>query len=164
MIILGIDPGTTAIGYALLEAWISPRLLHAGLLPVRSPDACERLRELHTGLGAIIKKWGPEIAAVEKLFFAANAKTAMRVAEARGVILLTAALAGVTVAEYTPREIKKVVTGDGNADKTQIKKMVGITLPAAAKLRVSDDVFDAIATALTCYFQEKSYRGRPQTL
>ena len=164
MIILGIDPGTTAIGYALLEAGNTPRLVHASLIPVQSTDTCERLCEIHKGLGAIIKKWGPEMASVEKLFFAANTKTAISVAEARGVILLTARLAGVSVIEYAPREIKKALTGDGRADKLQIKKMVGITIPDAANLRVSDDVFDAIAAALTCYFQQKLHLKRSREM
>ncbi len=155
MIILGIDPGTTAIGCAIVEAGTPPRLLHAELLPIRSHDPADRLRELHAGLEALIRTWRPSIASVEKIFFAANTKTAIAVAQARGVILLTAALRGITVVEYAPREIKKALTGDGSADKQQMKKMVILTLPETATLRASDDVFDAIASALACCFQEK---------
>jgi len=76
------------------------------------------------------------------------------VAEARGAILLTAALARVSVYEYAPVEIKKIVTGNGTADKKAIKKMAALTLPETAGLKARDDVFDAIATALACHFME----------
>ncbi len=158
MRVIGIDPGTTAIGCAIVEASMPPRLLHAGLITIRASDTVERLCELHHGIEAIIKKWQPEVASVEKLFFAANTKTAMAVAQARGVILLTAGLHGISVVEYTPREIKKALTGDGSADKEQVKKMVKLTVPEATELSARDDVFDAIASALGCCFQEKLHR------
>ena len=155
MIILGIDPGTTAIGFALLECGRPPRLIESGLLAITSRETTERLGELHRALSAIITRARPDVMAVEKLFFAKNAKTAMDVAQARGAILLTAALHGITVVEYAPREIKKALTGDGGADKEQVKKMVILTMPEAAGLTASDDVFDAIASAVACCFQEK---------
>ncbi len=155
MIILGLDPGTTAIGYALIEDGRAPRLHEAGLLPIRSPHPGERLAELYRSLNALVKKWRPRTAAVERLFFAKNAKTAMAVAEARGALLLTAVLAGIIVYEYTPAEIKKAITGTGTADKAQVKKMVCLILPEAKELRGRDDVFDAIAAALACHFKLK---------
>ncbi|MFY9463186.1 MAG: crossover junction endodeoxyribonuclease RuvC [Candidatus Sungiibacteriota bacterium] len=154
MIILGIDPGTTAIGFAVLESGRPPRLLDAGLIPITKTNAAERLAELHHGLSRLIEGAKPSAAAVEKLFFSKNTKTAMAVAEARGAILLTAALARVSVYEYAPAEIKKVVTGNGAADKKAIQKMVMLTLPETANMRARDDVFDAIAAALTCHFME----------
>lgn len=156
MIILGLDPGTTSVGYAIIEGGREPRLRDAGLLAVKSREPGERLAELHRSLASLIKKWKPGAVAVEKLFFAANAKTAMAVAEARGVLLLTAVLAGTTLYEYNPAAIKKIITGQGNADKVQMRKMVLLTLPEAGRLRAQDDVFDAIAVALTCYFRERS--------
>ncbi len=160
MIILGLDPGTTAAGYALIETGPAPRLRAAGLLKVRSPESGERLSELHRSLALLIKKWKPSAVAIEKLFFAANAKTAMAVAEARGVLLLTAVLGGTTVYEYTPAEIKKTVTGQGNADKAQIRKMILLTLPETQGLKARDDVFDAIAAGLTCCFSQYNNKGR----
>lgn len=156
MIILGIDPGTTAIGFALLESGRPPRLMDAGLIPIASSDTAERLAELHRGLSALMATANPQAVAVEKLFFAKNTKTAMAVAEARGAILLTAALARVSVYEYAPREIKKIVAGDGAADKKAVQKMVVMTLPETKTLRARDDVFDAIAVALACHFMEFS--------
>ncbi len=158
MRILGIDPGTTAMGCAILEVeeGREPQVLHAGIATVISTGTGERLRELHKHLGHLITVWKPEVMAVEKLFFAKNAKTALDVSQGRGVILLTGALAGLTVYEYTPLEVKKIVTGDGTADKAQVQKMLKLTLPAISELRARDDVFDAIAIALTCFFCERA--------
>lgn len=139
----------------------APRLLKAGLISIRSDSTAERLRELNRGLTELIKTWQPEVLALERLFFAKNQKTALAVAEARGVILLTAALEGSRVYEYTPLEVKKALTGDGRADKTQIKKVAGWILKDAAELKAPDDVFDAIALAFTCHLlKEKNNKGR----
>ena len=94
--------------------------------------------------------------ALERLFFAKNVKTALEVAEARGAILLTTSLAGLSIREYTPLEVKKTVTGDGNADKKQIQKMLKLTLKEVDAIDARDDVFDAIAVALTCHFKERN--------
>ena len=156
MIILGIDPGTSAIGYAVVKSeGRTQTLLLADLLHVASLAPEERLRDIHHGIMLLARKWKPDAISVEKLFFAKNTKTAMAVSESRGVVLLTSVLAGIKVFEYTPLEVKKVVTGDGRADKTQIKKMVQLTLPETHTLKARDDVFDAIAIALACCFKEK---------
>lgn len=156
MIILGIDPGTTSIGYALLDCTNhhEPRLLEARLLPLISSTTEDRLLDVHREIKKITDQWHPYAASIEKLFFAKNAKTAMAVSEARGVILLTAKLAGIKVYEYTPLTIKKVVTGDGSADKIQVQKMVRLILPETITLASQDDVFDAIASALCCLYQQ----------
>ena len=152
MIILGIDPGTTAMGYALIARDRTPHLLDAGILSIPSPDTIGRLRDIHHGISAIITQWKPDALSIEKLFFFKNAKTVMEVSQARGVVLLTAIVAGLTVYEYAPLEIKKIVTGDGRADKAQIKKMVHLIFPDHKNLSGRDDMFDAIATALACCF------------
>ncbi|MDP3772044.1 MAG: crossover junction endodeoxyribonuclease RuvC [bacterium] len=165
MRILGIDPGTTAMGCAILEVeeGREPQVLHAGIATVISTSTSERLRELHEHLRQLITVWEPDVLAVEKLFFAKNVKTALDVSQGRGVILLTGALAGLTVYEYTPLEVKKIVTGDGTADKAQVQKMLKLTIPAISELRARDDVFDAIAIALTCFFCERAaMRARPR--
>jgi len=164
MIILGIDPGTTSIGYAFLKKTKenrNPKLLTADLVFITSKSGAGRLEELHRHLNHLIRKWKPETVSTEKLFFAQNTKTAMEVSEARGTILLTAALAGLNVYEYTPLEMKMALTGDGRADKTQVKKMVRLMMPETANLKAKDDVFDAIALALTCFFKEhNTLKGR----
>lgn len=155
MKLLGIDPGTTAIGYALIENGYKPRLRRAGLFPIRARAAGMRLVELHRFLKTVIADEKPDACAVEKLFFVKNIKTGMSVAEARGVMVLTIALAGLKVFEYTPLEIKKLVTGDGNADKIQVQKMIRLAFPETKHERWKDDVFDAIAVALGCLLKEK---------
>lgn len=155
LIILGIDPGTTAIGYAILEVENKPRLSDCGLIKITSDNNPGLLLDLYLELKKLIAYWQPGRVAVERLFFAKNVKTASAVSEARGVILLTTALAGLSAYEYTPLEVKKAVTGDGGADKRQLEKMVRLTLPETKNLEAADDVFDAIGVALTCCFKEK---------
>lgn len=155
MIILGIDPGSAIIGYALLDYnHPTATLKTADFINITKTQESDRLLLLHKELGAIIKKWSPRCAAIEELFFSKNAKTALSVSESRGVILLTTLLAGLTVFEYTPLEIKQTVTGDGRADKEQVKKMVQISLKETRSMRMRDDVFDAIAIALTAAWRE----------
>jgi len=155
VVILGIDPGTTSIGYALLESGVQPRILDAGLIQIKKPSTEDRLVELHRELIRLIQKWHPDLASVERLFFTKNQKTALAVAQARGVILLTIRLAGIMVYEYTPLEVKKSVTGYGKTDKIGLSRMIRLTLPDASKIKARDDVFDAMAVALTCYFNER---------
>lgn len=94
MHIIGIDPGTTSIGYAILEVEQRTPLLHkAGLITISSLVRSDRLQELHRGVQSLIQEWHPDALAIERLFFTRNQKTALEVAEARGVILLTTALA-----------------------------------------------------------------------
>ncbi len=156
MRILGIDPGTTSIGYALMEARIpTPHLLHADCIPIRARENHERLKELYHAIQKIAREWKPDAVAVEKLFFAKNAKTAFLVSEARGVALLTSALAGLRVFEYTPLEVKMALCGDGRADKAQVKKMIQLTFKENAPRKAKDDVFDAIAIACTLCFKER---------
>jgi len=156
MIILGIDPGTTSAGYALLDTEPQFRILDAGIVAVKNAHAHERLRELNAGLASLIRKWRPASAAIEKLFFARNVKTATTVSEGKGALLLTAILEGIRVYEYTPLEVKKAVTGDGNATKFQVKKMLHLTIPETRQIRARDDVFDAIAVAYTHHLLERN--------
>jgi crossover junction endodeoxyribonuclease RuvC len=97
----------------------------------------------------IIKKYKPDILAVEKLFFTKNQKTAMQVAETRGMILFVGAMENLPIIEFTPLEIKIAITGYGKAEKRQVQEMVKSILKLS-KLPKSDDEIDAIATALTC--------------
>ena len=148
--VLGVDPGTVAVGFALVESEPTVKVIAAELADIRSPSGPDRLEELHLEARRVITSWKPAAVAIERLFFAKNTKTALAVAEARGALLLTFALAGITVYEYTPLEVKKQLTGDGRADKTQIKKMLHLIAPETRILSARDDVFDAIAIALVC--------------
>lgn len=152
MIILGIDPGTRLIGYGVLECGHGkPQLLASGLIDIPKTEGGERLRAIQKGMENLFSQWRPDAISVEKLFFAKNVKTAISVAEARGIILLTASMQRTTLFEYTPLEVKKAVTGQGNADKTQVEKIIRLEIVGAKNLKARDDVFDAIAIAFTAH-------------
>ncbi len=137
------------MGYALLDAATDPAtVLDCGLVPVlAAASAAERLLAIAGALDALIVRHRPAALAVERLYFNKNAKTAMRVAEARGVAMLCAARAGLDVAEYTPQEVKLSVTGSGSADKKQVQRMLALVLVLAEPI-TQDNVADAIAIAL----------------
>lgn len=150
MIILGIDPGYHRTGFAVLEAGKQrkPELRASGVFTTsRDEGLAERLRAIRRELMELIERHRPEEMALEELFWSKNAKTAIGVAQARGVVMVTAAELGVAVAEYTPTALKLGLTGNGQADKGQVKYMVEHMLPLAEKKRL-DDEFDAIALAL----------------
>lgn len=148
MISLGIDPGTRRIGYGIIEKeYAETRFIAAGILDIESDDDIPALQEAKNGVDRLIKKYQPDVIAIEKLFFAKNQKTALAVAQARGVILLAAAESGIPIKEFTPNEIKLGVTGYGNADKKAILKMVRLIL-GKHDLKVIDDASDALAIAI----------------
>jgi crossover junction endodeoxyribonuclease RuvC len=149
-VVLGIDPGTSGMGYAFLDpATEPPRVVACGIVAaLRGGTTAERLLAIATALDALIAEHSPSALAVERLYFNKNVKTAMAVAEARGVALLCAARAGLTVAEYTPQEVKLSVTGTGGADKRQVQRMLSIILALAEPIS-QDNVADAVAIALT---------------
>lgn len=153
MRIIAIDPGYERIGIAILEKNTGGKetLLFSECLKTSPKEKHEkRLKTIGDEIGSLIKKYRPEALAIETLFFETNAKTAMKVSEARGVILYEAGKNGLTVAEYTPLQIKAAVTGYGKSDKNQVIFMVEklIKIPKPIKY---DDEYDAIACGLT-YF------------
>lgn len=149
MLILGIDPGTTRAGYGVIQDGAGgPRLVTAGILKVpRAGDKADILEAIRSGVAALCAEHHPDIVAIEKLFFAKNRKTALAVAEARGVMLVAAREAGAVIREYSPNEVKMAVTGYGSADKKAVLKMVRLIL-RVPDLKVIDDASDALAIAL----------------
>ena len=149
MKILGIDPGSGIIGFGVIEKGRSPKMLDAGVIKTKIGDNdASRLVELYKSMQEIIIELKPDVAAVEKLFFAQNVTTAMKVSQARGVILLALAEAGLPIHEYTPLQIKMAMTGYGRATKAQIQEMVRVQLGLKQKPK-PDDCADALAAALT---------------
>lgn len=149
MIVLGIDPGTAALGYGVVESKGGRlRAVDAGCL-VTKPDASlpARLLQIHALLDELIALHHPDLLAVERLFFSRNAQTAFAVGQARGVVLLAAAQAEVPVREATPNEVKLAVTGSGRADKEQVGRMVAVCLGLQEPPR-PDDTADALAIAI----------------
>lgn len=148
MIVLGIDPGSRRIGYGLIEKNGSAlKFLDAGILKIKNPNGWKALPDVKNGLEEIIRKYRPEVLAVEKLFFAKNRKTAIDVAHARGVIILAALENNLAVKEYAPNEIKAGIAGYGMADKKAILKMVRLFLKQP-DLKIIDDASDALAIAI----------------
>lgn len=149
MIVLGIDPGTAATGYGVLErTGTRLRAIDFGCLttdPSVSPEG--RLLVIHAGIGELIETHRPALVAVERLFFNKNVQTAFAVGQARGVVLLAAAQHRVPVREYTPNEVKLAVTGYGRAPKEQVQRMVQLVLGLPALPR-PDDAADALAVAI----------------
>ena len=156
-IILGIDPGVARTGYAfILEQNNCQKILDFGIITTSAKQPFpERLKYIHLSLTKLIKKFKPNIIAVEQLYFCKNVKTAMQVGQARGVILLTAILNKLPLYEFTPLQIKQAVCGYGKADKTQVQNMVKILLNLK-QIPKPDDAADALAIALT-YLQSKNY-------
>jgi len=149
-IILGIDPGFGRTGWGVIENssgdW---RAVAYGCIETSAEESfLERLEELHVELIKIIKKYQPTRAGVEDLFFAKNVKTALKVGQARGVILLTLRENGLSVDEYTPLQIKQTMTGYGRADKGQVERMVKLQFGIKNKI-IPDDAADALAVAMT---------------
>lgn len=154
MIIIGIDPGIGKCGIALVRNGNKPSLIFADCIETdKGLEMEKRLAELKEALDHIIKKYKPHRAAVEELFFAKNAKTAMAVGQARGVILLALGERGIKISHYKPAEVKLTVAGVGNADKKQVQKMVKLHLKGNESI-VQDDTADAVAIAL-CYLMRK---------
>jgi len=158
---LGIDPGTGTTGYGVvgLTDGGAYELLACGVIrtPPRTPMHL-RLHELFNDLRDLIDEFRPQALAVEKLFFGRNVTTAISVGQARGIVLLTAALAQLEVAEYTPAEVKQAIAGYGNADKRQVQEMVQRILELADIPR-PDDAADGVAIAV-CHLQSLYYRSR----
>ncbi len=148
---LGIDPGIATTGYGVV------RLLDDGGLEaitygviVTPPDmpVHRRLMLLHGDLRELFSQQHPDTCAVEKLFFQRNVSTAIAVGDARGVVMLSIAEAGLDVAEYTPNEVKQAVAGYGSAQKRQVQEMVR-TLLSLPEIPKPDDAADALAIAIT---------------
>lgn len=156
MRILGIDPGYARVGWAMLEVR-SQKLEVRGFECIetsKNTDSQERLVAVYKQVCALIKKYKPDVLAIEELFFTTNAKTAFKVGEARGVIILAGSLQKIPVFSYTPLQIKIAVTGYGHADKPQVGRMVK-TILKLKEMPKLDDTVDAIAVALTHAFTNK---------
>jgi crossover junction endodeoxyribonuclease RuvC len=147
--IIGVDPGLAASGWGMLE-YSGQRARHLAHGCIETPPTqsrCERLLAIYRGIRAVIEKWRPGEAAVEVLFFARNVKSAIPVAEARGVLCMALAEAGLSVRELTPNAIKQGVSGVAGADKRQVQEMVRIILGLEAAPR-PDHAADALAAAI----------------
>lgn len=150
MKILGIDPGMAIVGYSILDFdGKDIELLHSGSIQTqKGVRESARLLEIFNDMNYIVEKYRPDVCAIEKLFFFRNQTTVMPVAHARGVILTVLEKFGVPIFEYTPMEVKQILTGYGRADKKEVEQMVKISL-GTDKLPKLDDTVDSIAIAIS---------------
>jgi len=154
LIILGIDPGSKFCGYGILEVE-KRKIIAAGcdvISVAKIADFPERLKIIHKGISEVVEKYKPDMAAVESIFYGKNIRSAFTLGHARGAILVALAQKDIPIAEYSPREVKKSVVGNGNASKEQVLYMVQriLNLKTAP---VSEDAADALAVAL-CHFNK----------
>ncbi len=163
MRLIGFDPGLQITGWGVIEA-VGNRLRYvADGLVTTSPKAAlaERLVELHAGLTDVIREYAPEEAAVEETFVNKNAVSTLKLGQARGIVMLVPALAGLYVAEYLPNLVKKTVVGSGHAQKEQVQMMVKTLLPGA--MIAGADSADALAVAI-CHAHHRGTAERVRTM
>ena len=162
MIILGVDPGTARVGWGLVKEQKSKvTVCSFGCIETKPhQDLALRLKEIFDAITKLIQKGKPQVLAIEDLYFAANAKTVISVAQARGIILLAAAQSAIPVVSYTPLVVKQTITGSGRADKRQVQFMITKLLHLTS-VPTLDDTADALAIALTHAF---SYKLRTKLL
>lgn len=157
MIIFGVDPGFALTGYGIIEADKSKlRLLEAGCVSTKAGELfTARCEKIYNELSALMQKYKPDAFAIEELFFNSNQKTAIMVAQGRGVAVLAATHNKIPVYEYTPLQVKQSVAGYGRADKNQVQQMVKVILKLD-KIIKPDDAADAVAIAISHAY---GYRG-----
>lgn len=150
MRILGIDPGTGIVGFGVIDSnGFKHRMVDAGVIRTPAHQALDlRLLTIYQGIEEVVRLNKPEIAVIEKLFFAQNVTTAISVSHARGVMMLALAQKEIEIVEYTPLQIKQAITGYGRAQKKQIQEMVKAMLNLK-EVPQPDDCADALAAALT---------------
>jgi crossover junction endodeoxyribonuclease RuvC len=157
--IFGIDPGSDCTGYGCVDTDGSRhRLVVSGAIRTTGGSFPEKLLEIHAGLSALLAECRPDCVAIENLFHAVNVRSALKLGHARGVAMLAAVEAGVTVVEYTPAEIKRAVVGYGRAEKHQVQQMVKLIL-GLAEAPAPHDAADALAVAICHAHSSASYRA-----
>ena len=149
--ILGIDPGSRKTGYGLLESVAgTPGYLACGLVTAMEGDMSERLRVIFEGVGELLTTYQPDVVTIESVFVHRNVSSALKLGQARGAVMVAVAQAGLPMVEYSPRQIKQTVAGNGNADKKQVQEMVQRLLKLDAC--PSEDAADALAGAMTHHY------------
>ncbi|MBI2013451.1 MAG: crossover junction endodeoxyribonuclease RuvC [Candidatus Colwellbacteria bacterium] len=158
MVILGIDPGTTLIGFGVIEKSKNGLgFVDYGVIKTKGNNI-EKLKTIDQEIQKILKEYKPEVAGIETLYFSKNQKTALLVAEARGVILTNLAKQNIKIMEFDPTNVKATVAGYGRSDKLGIKRAVELTLKCG-ELKKEDDAIDALAIALRVSFERGVNKG-----
>lgn len=146
-IILGIDPGSRITGYGVIDATSNKqRYISSGSIRVAKGSFSEQLKQIYTGISELITLYHPEEAAIEQVFVHANVNSALKLGQARGAAIVAMAQDGISIAEYSARQVKQAVVGYGNAEKTQVQHMVKLLLKLQNELQA--DEADALAIAI----------------
>lgn len=147
MRILGIDPGSRATGYGVIDSdGRHSRPVHSGCIRTGSKAFADRLGEIFTGIQAVVAEYAPDEVAVEQVFMASNAASALKLGQARGAAISAAVVAGLPVFEYTPRAVKQALVGTGGAEKEQVQHMIRVLLGLRGRMGLDES--DALAVAL----------------
>lgn len=155
--VLGIDPGSVVTGYGLIES-DGARSFHLthGHIRVKGDNFADKLGHIHAALGDIIMEWSPQEVAIEQVFLSNNPMSALKLGQARGAAITAVVSRNLSVAEYAPRLVKKVVTGSGSADKHQVQTMVKALLQIVPAIQV--DAADGLAIAI-CHAHSRHLPG-----
>lgn len=164
MRVLGIDPGSIVTGYGVVEknGRDLKSLKWGAIRTKRSQSFPEKLKQIYDELTGVIETYGPDAAAIENIFFAENAQSALKLGHVRGAAILAAMNSGVEAAEYTPLEIKQSITGFGRADKSQVQSMVAKLL-RLKELPTPLDASDALAVAI-CHIHSAPFKQKTNIL
>jgi len=156
MVILGVDPGTARLGWGIVNSQKANQTVGPyGCLETKSSQSdSARLKQLFNQFTQLLKKFKPDVVAIEDIFFFKNQKTVIQVSQARGVVLLAAQLQNISTSSYAPLQVKLAVTGYGRADKRQVQQMTKSILKLSS-IPKPDDTADALAVALTHAFSYK---------
>lgn len=148
MRVIGIDPGSRVCGYGVLESLNGEitYLTSGSIIPRQALPLYQRLKTIYDGVSSVIDEHSPDVMSVENVFFAKNAKSAIKLGEARGVVLLAASNAGIALCEYSPTKVKLALTGRGRANKSEVQKMLSGILGITEF--ENQDASDAVAIAL----------------
>ncbi len=158
-VVLGIDPGSTRAGYGVVVFdGHTPHYVTAGIVATKERDKNLILGDLDSSFKKLLKQTAPDIIGIEKLFFVKNTKTGLEVAQSRGVLILSCVQHNLPLYEFTPKEVKQMIAGDGGADKKAVEKMVRATL-RIGDIQQPDDAYDALAIALATGY---TYQQPPQ--
>ena len=156
MRVLGVDPGSIKSGYGIIDEQENTLIMveYGVIRTAPKTPLAQRLLQISSRLQQLIAQFHPQVLAIEDIFFAHNVKSALKLGQSRGAILLTAAQAGLDIAEYTPLEVKQSVVGYGRADKSQVQQMVKVLLHLK-EIPKPDDAADALAIAICHHHSAK---------
>jgi crossover junction endodeoxyribonuclease RuvC len=152
MYIVGVDPGSVVTGFGVISVKNSSlRCMEYGIIRTQKDDPVEkRLTDIYLSLQSVFIKWEPQLISIEKVFLGKNIQSALKLGQARGVILLSACQSGAEIVEYSPTTVKKTIVGNGRASKDQVEFMVKSIL-CLGNEKIKDDAFDALSLALCAY-------------